>query len=44
LNPKVVIEARDIDVESKVESGFTASEHRRALIVEKTIIHLKGAG
>jgi hypothetical protein len=27
IESKMVIEARDIDVESKVESGFRASEH-----------------
>ena len=40
----MVIEARDIDVESKVESGFGASEHPPCPHLEELIIHLKGAG
>jgi hypothetical protein len=44
IESKMVIEARDIDVESKAESGFGAFEHPPCLIVEELIIHLKGAG
>jgi len=46
IESKMVIEARDIHVESK--KWNPDSEHpniiRRALIVEEQIIHLKGAG
>jgi len=44
IESELGIEARDIDAESKVESGFGASDICRALIVEEPIIHMKGAG
>jgi hypothetical protein len=43
IESKMVIEARDIDVESKVNSDSKHLNIRRALSLEESIIHLKGA-
>ena len=37
----MVVEARDIDLQSKLESGSEHPNIHRALIVEEPIVHLK---
>ena len=44
IETKMVVEAHYIDVESKLESGFGASGHPPAFIVEEPITQAKGAG
>jgi hypothetical protein len=44
IESKMLIEARDIDVESKWNPDSEHPNIRRALSAEELIIHLKGAG
>jgi hypothetical protein len=44
IESKMVIEARNIDVESRWNLDSEHPNIRRALIVEEPIIHLKGDG